>query len=56
MDTARLDATLLAERVQRVRVLSNEQLARSEVILRRCAATRALAMRTRALRLSSRAA
>jgi len=56
MDTARLDATLLAERVQRVHVLSNEQLARSQEILRRCAATRALTMRTRALRVSSRAA
>jgi CRP-like cAMP-binding protein len=56
MAAARAEARLLAERVQHTRILSSQQLARSEAILRRCAATRALTVRTRALRVNSRAA
>jgi CRP-like cAMP-binding protein len=56
MVTAQVDARLLAERVQHVRVLNTQQLARSAAILRRCAATRAVTARTRASRVNSRAA
>ena len=56
MQPAHVDARLLAERVQRVRIVSVQQLARSELILRRCAATRELTARTRASRVNSRAA
>ena len=55
VSTARVDARLLAERVQQIRTLSDRQIARSAEILRRCAATRALTLETRS-RVNSRAA